>query len=89
MTNIMTDFEQLDRDLADFRNAVAVASTIKSKAVARYIAMMELLDSAFLLFWEDMPEDDRARMKQAFDRLADTVRCSVTDTPDNVRPIKK
>lgn len=82
------DFKRFDRSLEDFRNDVAVAATTMSKAVDRYVAMMNAIDTAFVLYYDDMSPDARAKMKAAFDKIVNTVG-TVEAASDNVIPIKK
>jgi hypothetical protein len=88
----MTDdtfFTQFDRSLYDLQDSVARANLTMRYVVERYVAMMNALDAAFLLFYEDMPAEEQAKMKAAFDKLADTVRTVEDDElPDNVHTIK-
>jgi len=69
----MTDFKRFDRELEDFRDAVANANLTMAGAVIRYAAMMDSIDTAFLLYWDDMPPDEQAKMLAAFEKLASTV----------------
>ena len=83
-------FKRFDRELSDFRDAVAKASMTMGEATARYLAMLESLDTAFLLYWDDMPANDKAKMMAAFDKLAGTVSVvkEEIESPSNVVPIK-
>lgn len=67
-------FKQLDRELADFRDAVATAHVTVSESVKRYVVMMDLLDAAFLLYYGDLSLDDQAAMMAAYEKLESSVR---------------
>jgi hypothetical protein len=80
------DFKTFDRSLSDFRDATAIAHETMRKAIDRYITMMDALDAAFLLYYENMTPDELAKMTAAFDKLASTVQM-MRDQPSNVYPM--
>jgi hypothetical protein len=82
--------EEFDRSLFDFRNDVARANVTLRDSIECYIAMMNAIEAAFLLFYEDLTPDEQMKLRAAFYKLADAVRVSVPDDgPSNVHPIKK
>ena len=83
------EFKKFDAVLTDFRDKVANASTIMRDAVQRYVDMMQLLGTAFTLYFEDMTPEEKAKMKKAFDDLASHVDTFTTPETDNVHPLRK
>lgn len=67
------DFKQFDRSLEDFRDETARASLVMGRVAQRYVAMMQALDAGFTLLYENMPVEDKAKMRAAFDELATSV----------------
>jgi hypothetical protein len=69
------NFHEFDRQLEDFRDVVARAANIQHDAVKRYVAMIKALDTAFALYYEEMPDWAKAEIVAAFKKL-----CATADT---------
>ena len=82
------NFRDFDRSLEDFRDAVAEANLTMRGGVKRYVAMMEALDSAFALYYNDLPNEEKAAMRAAFDKLTATVAIFV-ESVANVHELKR
>lgn len=85
----MDDFKEFDRNLEDFRSDMALAHLTIREAVKRYLAMMDVLHTMFLLYYEDMSPDEQVDLLEAFTKLADTVACLTDDSDDKVVPLKE
>ena len=85
----MMNFKQFDRLFEDFRDDVAKASLVRGEAIKRYVAMLNALDTAFMLYYGDLPEGEKMALMAAFNKLRETVNLFVESPPDNVTMLKR
>jgi hypothetical protein len=88
MTKRDESFQDFDRSLHDLRGDVAVANLTLRGVVPRYVAMMDVLETAFLLYYGDMTVEEQDRMKAAFDKLAGIVADTRCLTTTRVKPLR-
>jgi hypothetical protein len=83
------DFKKFDRELEDLREAFFGAAGTMHHGVKRYVAMLEALDTMFVLSYEDLLPEDKRALKTALDKLFATAADFADDDPPKVVPIAK
>jgi hypothetical protein len=84
------NFTEFDRTLEDFRDSVAKANLTMRDSIARYVAMMSTIETAFVLYYDDMTAEEKAAMKTAFDKLVDGAQTFIEDeSENNVHELKR
>jgi len=81
------NYQPFDRELEDLRNAVATSHLTLRKSVERYIAMLNAVDTALILVYDDLRASEKAEIKAALDKLRETVGTYVEHKPTEMERI--